>query len=112
MQETPKSPIPNGKAAAALLSGAAGIAFLGIITILAEWLPGLRQMLVLNEHVGALSGRMIVPVLLWVILWLVLDYSWKNRDLDFGKILAATRILLIIGLLGTFPLIFRLFSSG
>jgi len=111
MQETPNH-IPNGKAAAALLSAAAGIAFLGIFSVLAEWLPSFRQMLVLNERVGALSGRMVLPVLLWVIFWLVLDFSWKNKELDFGKILVGTRILLIIGLLGTFPLILGLFRAG
>jgi hypothetical protein len=111
LQEDPDY-IPNGKAAAALLSGAAGIALLGIFSVLVQFLPPLRTVLTLNAAVGVLSGKTIIPVVIWVILWLVMDYSWKGKELDFKKILIWTRVLLGMGLLGTFPLFYRLFNAG
>jgi hypothetical protein len=104
--------ISNGKAAAALLAGAAGIALLGIFSVLAQWLPPFRMLLALNPAVGSLSGKTTIPVVLWVILWLVMDYSWKGKELDFKKVLIWIRVLLVIGLLGTFPLVYRLFNAG
>jgi hypothetical protein len=104
--------ISNGKAAAALLAGAAGIALLGIFSVLAQWLPPFRTLLALNPAVGSLSGKTTIPVVLWVILWLVMDYSWKGKELDFKKVLIWIRVLLVIGLLGTFPLVYRLFNAG
>ena len=104
--------IPNGKAAAALLAGAAGIALLGIFSVLAEWIPAFRLALALNASVGSLSGKTVIPVIIWFILWLGMDYSWKDKELDFKKVVIWSRILMLIGLLGTFPLFFRLFSAG
>ena len=103
--------LSNGKAAAALLAGAAGIAFLGIFSLLAQVLPSFRTLLALNAGVGSLSGRTIIPVVLWMVTWLGMDFIWKDKELDFTKVVIWTRILLIIGLLGTFPLFYRLFSA-
>jgi hypothetical protein len=102
------NPIPNGKAAAALVAGAMGIAFLGIFSFFSGIIPAFRTLLVLNAAVGSLSGKAIIPVGLWIIVWLGMDYSWKDKDLDFKKVVTWTRIFLIIGLLGTFPLFYRL----
>jgi hypothetical protein len=102
--------IPNGKAAAALLAGAIGIAFLGIFTVLVQMVPFFRTALMLNAAVGSLSGKTIFPVVLWIIVWLGMDYSWKKKDLDFKKVVIWTRLFLIIGLLGTFPLFYRWLS--
>ena len=104
--------IPNGKAAAALLAGAAGIALLGVFTTLAQLVAPFRAALVLNSGVGSLSGKTIIPVLLWVMTWLILDRAWKGKELDFKKILIWIRLLLLMGLLGTFPLFYRLFNAA
>jgi hypothetical protein len=104
--------IRNGKAAAALLAGAAGIALLGVFSVLAQLFPSFRTILALNAAVGSLSGKTIIPVVIWLILWLGMDYSWKGKELDFKKVLVWIRVLLAIGLLGTFPLVYRLFSAG
>ena len=102
--------IPNGKAAAALLAGAAGIAFLGVFSLLAVIIPPFRTALSLNPAVGSLSGKTIIPVVMWIIVWLGLDYWWKDKEFDFKKVVLWTRIFLAIGLLGTFPLFYRLFA--
>jgi hypothetical protein len=60
--------------------------------------------------VGPLSGKTGGAVLVWLIAWAALGRVWKDRKVDFGKVWSVALTLVILGLLGTFPLFFDLFG--
>jgi len=39
----------------------------------------------------------------WLISWVVLHNRWKARDIAPGRVGAVTLILIVLGVLGTFP---------
>jgi hypothetical protein len=59
--------------------------------------------------VGALSGKTTVAVIVWLIAWAILGNQWKDKDVDFDKISMIALVLLLLGILGTFPPFFELF---
>ena len=104
---------PNGLAAATLLAGGFGAFFMGLITLLSEitlTTKTLGPVLTFMKPVGALSGKTIITVVVWLIVWAVLGFSWKGKDKDFGKISMISMVLLFLGLVGTFPLFWKLFG--
>jgi hypothetical protein len=103
--------IPNGPAAAALLAGGIGAFAVGTLTTLAEASTAVADMLRFYAPVGPLSGKTTVAVIVWLIAWGVLGVSWKDREVDFNKVSLAAFIMLILGILGTFPPFFELFAA-
>ena len=101
----------NGKASAALLAGSLGMALIGLLTTLSESLSRLRPFLNLDVRVGALSGLSTYAFGVWLLVWLGPGLAWKDKELDFGKVVAGSRILMVLGLLGTFPPFYRLFTG-
>ncbi len=101
---------PNGPAAAAILSAAIGIFTIGLMTTLAEASPGLRSALAWWTPVGPLAGKTGVGVLAWLIAWALLASAYRGKDVDFGKITRWVWILIVLGLLFTFPPFFDLFA--
>lgn len=101
--------VPNGPAAAAVLAAGIGSLVLGLTTTLGEASVTIGNLLNFYGPVGPLSGKTIVALAVWLIAWASLNGSWKDRDVDFGKAWRTTMALVILGLLGTFPLVFGLF---
>jgi len=103
---------PNGPVAAALLGGGIGSAIFGLITLFSELSEGFATALNWYNPVGPLSGKSILGVAAFFISWAVLHSAWKNREVNnFNSISTAALVLLAIGLLGTFPPFWHLFSS-
>jgi hypothetical protein len=112
--QTPTTELkPNGLAAATLLAGGFGAFLMGLITLLSE-IPLTTKAVgpALNwiNPVGPLSGKTILTVILWLVVWAILGFSWKGKDKDFGKISMISMGLLLLGILGTFPLFWKLFG--
>jgi hypothetical protein len=103
--------LTNGEACAALVASGVGVFALGLFTTLAEMWAGLKTFLTFNNGVGPLSGKTIVPVIIWLVVWAGLHFTWKGKDLDFGKSAMATVALIALGFLGTFPIFFQLFAK-
>jgi len=95
--------LPNGPAAAAILSTGAGCAFLGIIGFVADASKSIANCLTFYRPTGPLSGVTTVAILLWLVLWFVLARRWRLKDVAVGKINAAALVLLALGILLTFP---------
>jgi len=102
---------PNGPAAAALVSAATGIFFLGLFTVLGEASADIKDFLNIKDRVGPLSGKTTFAVAIYVAVWAVLAAAWWRRNLPWNAVLATTVVLVAIGLLFTFPEFFQLFAE-
>ncbi len=107
MNQTAK--VKNGSAVAAMLAAGIGSLVLGIMTILCENIDAFGKFFNFINPVGNLTGKTWVAILAWLISWAILAGKWKDQEVAFGKVYKATLILVVLGLLGTFPLIFDLF---
>ena len=103
--ENPASPAPvAGSVWSAILAAATGCAVLGILTLLTEISKPISGLLTFSNAAGDLSGVTSLSILIWLSVWAVLHARWKTRAVTAsGWILAASLILILLGLLGTFP---------
>lgn len=108
---TAKEITKNGLAAAALVAGGIGSLVLGLNTILAEVSSAFKTAITFYSPASSLSGKTIVAVIVWLIAWFVLARLWKDKDVDFGKAVLASFIMLGLGVLFTFPPFFTLFGG-
>lgn len=105
----------NGPPLAALLSAGIGSAVLGVFTTLAQVHSGFKslmdldKMVGLNVGVGPLSGRTTYAVLAWLVAWGIAAVLMRGTHYAPRPFLIATFVLVVIGLAGTFPLVFENF---
>jgi hypothetical protein len=91
----------NGAAMASVLGAGIGAFAMGAIVLLNE--AGLFAVPALYGPAGGVSGRTTLAMVLWLITWGVLHARWKAREIDPGRVFAMTLILVIVGVIGTFP---------
>lgn len=101
----------DGPAAAAVLAAGIGLAVTGIISTLAEAIASFGKALVWVKPVGDLSGKTIFGIVVWLVAWLILGLMWKDQDVKYRPIVIISAVLLVVGLLTTFPPLFDLFSG-
>jgi hypothetical protein len=101
----------TGKALAAIVAAGIGCAAVGVLTILAELSPGFKTVLNFSDPVGPLSGKTGLAVLLWLVSWYALAYSWRARPPVLRSALIVTFVLIGVGVVGTFPPFFALFTA-
>jgi cytosine/uracil/thiamine/allantoin permease len=102
---------PFGPVAAAFLASGIGAVVLGILTTLAEASEGWATRLEFNSRVGALSGKTIVALIAYFVSWALLHVTLKDKRPDVTKVFMWTGILVVIGLILTFPTFFQMFAS-
>ena len=100
---------PEGPAAAALLAAGIGAAALGLVTTVAAASETVNDWLRLSESVGPLSGKTIFAVVVWLVAWAVL-HPLLRRSRVSSAVLAITAVLVLIGVIGTFPIFFEAFA--
>jgi hypothetical protein len=109
--------ITNGEAVAAMIAAGIGALALGFFTTLAEilatsaWRSGGFPGLTWDKGVGPLSGKTGYAVIIWLISWAVLHFMWRGKNLDFLKMSWVTLGLIALGVIGTFPVFFELFTA-
>jgi len=101
---------PNGPPLAALMAAAVGTFVLGAITTLAEVSEGLKDWLVFREPVGPLSGKTTLATGVWLVAWVVLGLAWRGKELDTRKVLITSVVLIVLGVIGTYPTFFEQFA--
>lgn len=105
---------PNGPVAAAFLAGGIGSAALGIITLVYEisnpspFADSFKWV----KEVGALSGKTTLALIIFGIAWVVLHFIFRGKETNFNRMALLSFIGLGIGLLGTFPPFWHLFTGG
>lgn len=100
----------DGAIAAALVAGGIGTTALGVLVVLAEASGAVGDLLNVYPSSGSLSGKAGVTVLVWLASWFLLDRIWAGRRIDLTSKLRVAAVLVLIGLLGTFPPFFYLFG--
>ncbi len=100
---------PNGAGAAAVLAAGIGSLLIACFAILADQSASIKSLMNFYKPTGPLSGVTTCAVVLWLASWAGLHASWRNRNLAMARVSAIAFILLLLGLLLTFPPIADLF---
>lgn len=103
---------PEGPIAAAILAAGIGALAMGVLTTLAEASTSIKDSLNLYDPVGPLSGKTIGAVIIWLVAWVVLHMIYRTKVVNSGKELAASLVLIGLGVLGTFPIFFQAFAPA
>ena len=93
---------PNGAGAAAILAAGIGAFFVAIFAILADQSAAIKSAMIFFKPTGPLSGVTTCAIVLW-------HARWRNRSVALARVNAVAFVLLIVGLLLTFPPIADLF---
>jgi hypothetical protein len=101
---------PTGPVAAAVLATGIGIFVLGLLTTLSEASTSVSDFLKWSEDVGPLSGKTILSVVAFFSSWAVLHLLWRREDALLRRILITAAVLVVLGIIGTFPTFFEAFA--
>jgi hypothetical protein len=102
--------VPTGPASAAFVAAGVGCLALGVFTTLAEISVGAKNLLNWWNPAGPLTGKTGMAIVAWLAAWVVLHVMWKGQTDGFGGRLKMSLILIAMGLIGTFPTFFEMFS--
>ena len=104
------APEPNGGIAAAIIAAGIACAVLGLLVIGAAASPLVSQWLTFYEPTGPLSGKAIVSVVVYLVVWPNLHYRLRDKQVDLYKAFMITVALVAIGVVGTFPPVYQIFA--
>ena len=96
-------PLPNGPGAAAILAAGVGSMALGVFAFAGDALPAARQAFDVWRPTGPLAGVTCATIAVWLGAWLGLSRLWSKRNVSFGAVNVAAFMMLLVGLLLTFP---------
>jgi len=100
---------PNGSGAAAILSAGIGSFVVALFTIVADKSVYMENLFVFYKPTGPLSGVTTAAILVWLVVWVTLEWRWRKRNLALARINVVTFALLGLSLLLTFPPLADLF---
>ena len=98
----------NGAAMAAILAAGIGAFAVGFVVILNE--AGLYAAPALYGPAGGVSGRTTIAAAIWLGAWLILHTRWKTRYVEPRRVNLTTWVLIIAGIILTFPPVWSLFG--
>ena len=102
----------NGAAWAGILAAGIGCAAFGLFTDLSEASPRIGAALNWYNPAGSLSGVAGCAVAVWLGAWIAFAIAWRNRRLRAsGGIMLLTILLVLAGLVMTFPPFYALFAG-
>jgi len=93
----------NGTGAAAVLSAGIGCFALAVLACVADKVAAVKQWMNIYKPTGPLSGVTTAAVLIWLLSWGLLAIRWRDRDVALGRVCAIGFVLLVLGVLLTFP---------
>ena len=105
-----KSERNDGSALAALVAAGAGCACMGVLYVAATISPAVGRTLTWYAPSGALSGMSGLTIFVWLLVWMILHRAWVAREIGARTAILVASLLLVLGLLLTFPPIARLFN--
>jgi hypothetical protein len=101
---------PSGPAAALILAGGISIFCMGLVTTLGEASTEIADALQWNDRVGPLSGKTLITVIVFAAVWALLTALWRRSNPPLRSITIASAVLIVLGLIGTFPTFFQAFE--
>lgn len=96
----------NGSAMAAVVAAGIGSFAMGAVVIAGEL--GL-SVPALYAPAGGVSGRTTLAAVVWLVAWAALHARWKQTHVDAQRVHAVTLLLVVLGLVLTFPPVWGLF---
>ncbi|PZR73794.1 MAG: hypothetical protein DLM73_09670 [Chthoniobacterales bacterium] len=102
----------NGAGVGAIVAAGVGVAVLGLSVILAEMSAATMKGLNWWPPAGPLVGKSSMGLIAWLVAWAALHAAWRRREVSFRMWWAVTLVLILIGVLLTFPPIFQLPRAG
>ncbi len=103
------SDIPSGGGAAAVLAAGIGSFLVAVFALLAGKFAVIKSAMIFYRPTGPLSGVTTCAVAAWLAAWLILHVRWRNRNVALAPVSTVALVLLILGVLLTFPPIADLF---
>ena len=101
--------LTNGSGAAAILAAGFGAFTLAVLAISTDRIAWLRSRMVFYKPTGPLSGVTTTAILIWLFVWSILEWRWRNRTVAVGRTNAVALILLGLSLVLMFPPFANLF---
>jgi hypothetical protein len=101
--------LPNGSGAAALLATGIGACLLAILAIVADKMAAVKSLMIFYKPTGPLSGVTASAILIWLLVWAILDWRWRKQNVPLRPVITWALVLLGLGLLLTFSPIADLF---
>ena len=98
----PESGPPNGFGSAAILAAGIGAFVLAALSIAADNVVSIRRLMVFYKPTGPLSGVTTSAILVWLVVWAILNARWRGRNVAVARVNAVAFILLGLSLLLTF----------
>jgi hypothetical protein len=95
--------ITNGPGAAAVLAAGIGSFSLGLLDVMADKVPSIKNWMNFYNPTGTLSGVTTCSLIVWLAAWAILNLRWRGREVRFKPVGAAALALLALGILLTFP---------
>lgn len=95
--------LTNGSGAAALLAAGVGSFFLAALSVTADHVSAVKNQMIFYRPTGPLSGVSSLAILVWLVVWVVLDTRWKRRAVALKSIVTVALVLLALALVLTFP---------
>ena len=95
--------LPDGPAAAAILSAGIGSFALGLFATLGDAFPAISHFFTFYRPTGALSGVTVTAIAVWLLSWYALSIAWGRRNVSMARVNVTAFVLLALGLLLTFP---------
>lgn len=110
----PESPpvrtgLPNGAGAAALFAASVGAFVLAALAVAADHIASLKSLMIFYKPTGPLSGVTTSAIVLWLLVWAILDARWKQRTVALRSIVSISLVLLALSFVLMFPPVSDLF---
>jgi hypothetical protein len=96
---------------AAMIASGIGSLVLGIAIVLSETNAGFKSLMTWTSGVGPLSGKSGISVIAFLVGWVVLHYAFKSKAVSLTTSFIITVVLVVLGLLLTFPPVFMSFGG-
>jgi hypothetical protein len=100
--------LTSGSGAAAILAAGLGSFALGVLAFAGDKSAHVKSSLIFYKPTGPLSGITTTAILIWLLIWGVLELRWRKKTVAVGSIAATALVLLGLSLLLTFPPIVEL----
>ena len=98
----------SASASAMLVSAGTGCFSIGLFYLLGDKSAACNRLLSVYPASGALSGILVLGVLVWFLCWAILERRWRSRPPNVATAIRLAILLLLGSLLLTFPPFVRL----
>lgn len=89
------SETPSGSGAAAVFAAGIGAMTLAVLSLVGDHSAAFKKHMIFYTPTGALSGVTTLAVVVWLMLWVVLDRTWRRSDTKGWAIVGGVALLAV-----------------